>query len=207
MAGGIRGNNSGRTGRNQQIIRAEAEGTHGRSDIARIRRGASRSGGAKSQPRNVDRLSHAGATAPQNCLHLIHLLVHINHDRRVEIKRSGGCGNRCRAHASLTIGCVAVDEVAVPHSAADLAGRETVAIALLLLVKEISAATEAPAESSAIADSVPTCPSFNESVVGLTTTCVGLLVELLPPPHPGRDIKKSTAAVSARVRSDETRCM
>jgi hypothetical protein len=51
-------------------------------------------------------------------------------------------------------------------------------MAVLLLVKAISAATMVPAEFCATAETPATPPSFNESVAGLMTTFVTALLVL-----------------------------
>jgi hypothetical protein len=85
---------------------------------------------------------------------------------------------------------------------------ETVAILLLLLVKEMSAATVVPEAFKAIADSVLTAPSLRETEVGVNTMEVTLLELGVPlPPHPGRKTRHKIAAVAAQPRTAETRCM
>jgi hypothetical protein len=85
---------------------------------------------------------------------------------------------------------------------------ETVARLVLLLVKEMSAATVVPEAFRATADIAVTAPSLREIEVGVNTREVTLLELGVPlPPHPGRKTRNRRAAMAAKPRTDETRCM
>src|SRR5271165_5107647 len=85
---------------------------------------------------------------------------------------------------------------------------ETVAIAVLLLVKVMSAATMDPAEFWAVADNDATPPSLSEMVAGvrvMVTTVVFAL--LLPPPHPMRRARRAAVESAARTETTGNRRM
>src|SRR5208283_5631952 len=85
---------------------------------------------------------------------------------------------------------------------------DTVAIAVLLLVKVMSAATVTPEEFWAEADSDATPPSFSEMVVGARVMVATVLFELLLlPPHPTRRARRAAVKSAARTETTGNRRM
>jgi len=92
-----------------------------------------------------------------------------------------------------------------PHTKPPL---ETVAMLGLLLVKDMSAATTAPAEFWAAAESVATAPSFSDKLVGeRAMVATAVLALLLPPPQPARRERKVAVKNTARTETTGNRCM